>query len=431
LTRHPQAAVLVAMATAISVGAAASVMQGRGMGQSILLAIIAGIVAGGAFVVFRLDAPEPDSQAAPAPAGTPPPPAPANGPPLLLEAVLGSMFDGVLVVDSRQRVLYLNTTARELLDLGDRPVAGRLLSEASRSLPLQELIERTISANERQQTEFVLARQKLTVAVSAGAFSMDPEPAILIVLHDVTELRRLERMRRDFVSNVSHELKTPLTSIQAYADTLLDGGLSDVEHNRVFVQRIVEQTERLRILIMDLLRLARIEDDQITIELGAVDLRELARDCVRDRVALATTKQVSLEVDLGDDPVHVRAETEGLCSIIENLIDNSINYTPAGGSVRVEVATRDGEACLTVADTGVGIPREHQQRVFERFYRVDRARSRAVGGTGLGLAIVKHLTQAFGGRVELESELDRGSTFRVWLPLANHGNSDADARFRP
>jgi two-component system, OmpR family, phosphate regulon sensor histidine kinase PhoR len=345
------------------------------------------------------------------------PPALVNRPPLLLEAVLGSMFDGVLVVDARQHVLYLNAAARELLDLGDRPVIGRLLSEVSRSFPLQEVIDRVIAANQSQQTEFVLARQKLTVAVSACAFSMDPEPAILIVLHDVTELRRLERMRRDFVSNVSHELKTPLTSIQAYADTLLDGGLADIEHNRLFVQRIVEQTERLRILIMDLLRLARIEDDEVTIELAAVDLRELARDCAGDRSAVATTKNISLDLSLGENPVLVRAEPEGLRSILENLIDNAINYTPDGGHVRIAVAVQNSEACLTVTDTGVGIPREQQQRVFERFYRVDRARSRAVGGTGLGLAIVKHLTHAFGGRVELESELDKGSTFRVWLPL--------------
>jgi two-component system phosphate regulon sensor histidine kinase PhoR len=410
----------VGIATAVIVGIAASFTDLALTGQAAMLATAAGIAAGVTSLVLSTAAADGDRKL-PAVSISQASPAPVNRPPMLLEAVLGSMFDGVLVVDARQHVLYLNAAAREVLDVGDRPVIGRLLSEVSRSFPLQEVIDRVISANESHQTEFVLARQKLTVAVSACAFSMDPEPAILIVLHDVTELRRLERMRRDFVSNVSHELKTPLTSIQAYADTLLDGGLSDGEHNRLFVQRIVEQTERLRILILDLLRLARIEDDQITIELGAVDLRLLASDCLGDRNAVAEAKNISLKSELGGSPVFVRAEAEGLRSILENLIDNAINYTPAGGSVQISVTLQNQEACLSVTDTGVGIPREHQHRVFERFYRVDRARSRAVGGTGLGLAIVKHLTQAFGGRVELESELERGSTFRVWLPIAAEG----------
>lgn len=406
----------VSVITAVAVGIAASFTR-AGLDLCALLAVVAGIVAGAASLL--VPAPDAAVTAEIASDSSPPAsPAPLTRPSMLLEAVLGSMIDGVLVVDARQQVLYLNSSARDLLDLGDRPVIGRLLSEVSRSFPLQEFIERALSTSERQQTEFVLARQKLTVAVSAGAFSMDYEPAILIVLHDVTELRRLERMRRDFVSNVSHELKTPLTSIQAYADTLLDGGLADAENNRLFVQRIVEQTERLRILIMDLLRLARIEDDQVSIELGAVDLAAVARECVAERLAVATAKRITLETDSSIGPIVVRAESEGLRTILDNLVDNAINYTPAGGLVRIAVELLEREACLTVADTGVGIPREHQQRVFERFYRVDRARSRAVGGTGLGLAIVKHLTQAFGGRVELESELEKGSTFRVWLPLA-------------
>lgn len=336
----------------------------------------------------------------------------------LLEAILGTMFDGVLVVDAGQRLLYVNPAARELLELGSRPVAGRLLSEASRSSPLQVIVERALTNGTREHSELVLARQKLTVAVSTGPLPLERGGGLLIVLHDVTELRRLERIRREFVSNVSHELKTPLTSIQAYADTLLDGGLTDEEHNRQFVQRIIEQAERLRIIIMDLLRLARIESEDVEIEIGEVDAETAIRDCVDDRRNVAEAKGVALVVTPLPQMVMVRAEAEGLRTILENLVDNAINYTPSGGQVTVECGIDDGLAKITVTDTGVGIPREHQERVFERFYRVDRARSRAIGGTGLGLAIVKHLTHAFGGRVELQSELGKGSRFTVWLKLA-------------
>jgi two-component system phosphate regulon sensor histidine kinase PhoR len=302
-----------------------------------------------------------------------------------------------------------------LLDLGNRSVEGRLFSEALRSLPLETIVDAALHSAQQQHAELVLSRQKLTLAVSASKLALEPSPGVLIVLHDVTDLRRLERMRRDFVSNVSHELKTPLTSIQAYADTLLEGGLEDVDHNRDFVTRIVEQAERLQTLILDILRLARIESVDVGMEIEPIDLLPLIEECVSEREAVSAAKRVELRVDSTLAPIMVRGEAEGLRTIIDNLVDNALNYTPAGGSVTIRTRVEGDEACLSVIDTGVGIPREHQERVFERFYRVDRARSRALGGTGLGLSIVKHLAQTFGGRVELESQPNEGSHFRVWL----------------
>jgi two-component system phosphate regulon sensor histidine kinase PhoR len=343
----------------------------------------------------------------------------------LFEAILGTMFDGVMVADSARRLLYVNPSARALLELGDRRLEGRLVSEASRSAPLQELIDRAIATGTQQHTELVLSRQKLSLAVSAGPLELDRGRGVLIVMHDVTELRRLERMRREFVSNVSHELKTPLTSIQAYADTLLEGGLADLDNNRTFVERIVEQTERLRTLIMDLLHLARIESDDLALDIGPIDVAPIIDACVADRMRVASARSVTLAIDPLPRRIVVRAEAEGLRTILDNLIDNAINYTPPDGRITISCRQEGSEACLSVADTGVGIPRELQHRVFERFYRVDRARSRAVGGTGLGLAIVKHLAQAFGGRIELESELNVGSRFSVWLPLALRQPSEA------
>lgn len=337
----------------------------------------------------------------------------------LFEAVLGTMIDGVVVVDATLKLLYVNRAARSLLDLGERPVTGRLISEVSRSAPLQDLIETALRTGAHQRTELQLIRQKLTLAVSAASLNLDPTPGCLVVLHDVTELRRLERMRREFVSNVSHELKTPLTSIQAYADTLISGGLEDQANNRTFVERILEQAERLQTLILDLLRLARIESDDVAFEIRAVDVGEVISECVEDRTDLAASKGLSLVMEPPPTTVLANAESEGLRTILSNLIDNGLNYTPAGGRVAVAWSIENGQVRIAVTDTGVGIPKEHQHRVFERFYRVDRARSRELGGTGLGLSIVKHLAQAFGGRVELESEQGRGSTFTVWLPVSD------------
>jgi two-component system phosphate regulon sensor histidine kinase PhoR len=327
------------------------------------------------------------------------------------------MIDGVVVANSSLTLLYVNRAARTLLDLGDRPVNGRLISEVSRSAPLQELIDTAFRKKAHQQTELQLTRQKLTLAVSAAPLDLEPAGGMLIVLHNVTELRRLERMRREFVSNVSHELKTPLTSIQAYADTLLSGGLEDESHRQGFVERIQEQAERLQTLILDLLRLARIESDDVAFDIRAVDVGEVVAECIEDRFDVATSKGLALEMKAPAKSVIARAEHEGLRTILSNLIENAINYTPSGGRIEVSWDTRGADVEIVVADTGVGIAKEHQSRVFERFFRVDRARSRAVGGTGLGLSIVKHLVQAFDGRIELESEQGRGSRFIVTLPI--------------
>ena len=235
------------------------------------------------------------------------------------------------------------------------------------------------------------------------------------MLHDVTDLRRLERMRRDFVSNVSHELKTPLTAIQAYADTLSDGAVDDPGHNRVFLGRIIEQSQRLETLIQDLLRLARIESQQ-AVELTPISLADAVADCIRDLEPVAQAKQLPLEVN-SEAGVIVLAEAGDLRQLIENLLDNAIKYTPAGGRVNVLVRREDRWGILEVADTGIGIAREDQQRIFERFYRVDRARARSVGGTGLGLSIVKHVVQQFRGDIAVSSELGKGTRFIVRIPL--------------
>lgn len=335
----------------------------------------------------------------------------------LAQTVLGTMVEGVAVLDGAARFLYANRAARRLLELGGRDVTGRWLQELVRTPKLHEVVDRVRETGAEQHVEVVLTRKERTVEVSAGLVPLEPAPGIVLVLHDVTELRRLEQVRRDFVSNVSHELKTPLTSIQAYADALLDGGLEDPAINRTFLERIVEQSERLERLIFDLLNLARLEVQEEAPELEVLSLTEAVAECLPAHLSVAQGRGVALRTELGEQPVFIRGDREGVRTIVDNLVRNALTYTPAGGSVTVRVARREEDVVLEVEDTGVGIAREHQQRIFERFFRVDRARSREVGGTGLGLSIVKHLVELCGGTVEVESELGRGSLFRVRWPV--------------
>ncbi len=333
----------------------------------------------------------------------------------LFEGVLETMQEAVLVVDSSERVLFINSAARDLFDVSQFSAVGKLAWESIRASKLQEVIEQALSTGKMVRGEVDLPRRKRLLDVSAVVLSLESGPGCLAVAYDVTDLRRLEKMRRDFVSNVSHELKTPLTSIQAYADTLLNGGLEDEDSSRMFVERIVEQSERLSMLIQDLLRLAKIESEPEAFQIEHCDALDVASTAFQDHQTVAETRQIALSMDTPDGPLGVLADADGLRTILNNLLTNAINYTLAGGQVRL-VVRRDGERVLfEVSDTGVGIAKEHQSRVFERFYRVDKARTRSVGGTGLGLAIVRHLVEVMQGEISLESELGRGSTFRVRL----------------
>jgi two-component system phosphate regulon sensor histidine kinase PhoR len=252
----------------------------------------------------------------------------------------------------------------------------------------------------------------------AAPLSAAQSTSVVIVLHDVSELRRLENLRKEFSANVSHELKTPLASIKAYAETLRLGAIEDAEHRLSFVERIEEQAERLHQLIVDMLQLARIEAGQEVFQYTDIPLEEIASAAVELFSGAASAKNIELSVVDGLAALVVRADAEGLRAILNNLIDNAIKYTPAGGRVGVSWSSESGYAVLSVADTGIGIAIRDQARIFERFFRVDKARTRELGGTGLGLSIVKHLSQAFGGDVSVESQEGIGSTFRVKLPLA-------------
>jgi len=295
---------------------------------------------------------------------------------------------------------------------------GRPIWEVIRHARIDEVIRTVLAGGEATSLEIDLPRKHAVVAVLASRLPGNPTSGVVLVFHNVTELRRLENIRREFVSNVSHELKTPLTAIQAYAETLLDGALDEPEHRTKFVERIGEQAGRLHALIQDLLRLAQIESGDNVFDVRAVEVSPVVRECIDEHLAVAESKSQRLVTQAPAADVNVMADEEGLHTILGNLIDNAVKYTQDGGTISVRWRIDDGMARIDVQDNGPGIPHEHQSRIFERFYRVDRARSRDVGGTGLGLSIVKHLVQEFDGSIGISSEPGSGTTFTVRLPLS-------------
>jgi two-component system phosphate regulon sensor histidine kinase PhoR len=336
-----------------------------------------------------------------------------------LGTVLGSMDEGVIAVDRDERILLANEASRVLLECTRRDVVARPLLEVTRSRPIHEAVATALRTEQPLQGEFeTSAATRRTLAMQVTCLPGQPCPGVVIVLHDVSELRRLENLRREFVANVSHELKTPLASIKAYAETLRLGAIHDDEHNVVFVARIEEQADRLYQLILDLLQIARLESGQELFEITNVPLADVVEACTKRYADAATAKRISLEVTLPPEPLKVRADEEGLNTILDNLLDNAIKYTPEDGQVTIRWSAENSHVWLEVTDTGIGIAPQDQPRVFERFFRVHKARSRELGGTGLGLSIVKHLAQSFGGTVGIESRVGKGSTFRVKLPRA-------------
>ena len=341
-----------------------------------------------------------------------------------LRVVLGGMTEGVIAIDPRRRLLFANGSADRLFGLGPHAV-GRLVLELIRSPQIQEAVDATLDNAAVFRGEITLPSREHSaraiprvLAIQGAVLPGEVPSGAVLVFHDVTELRRLERMRQDFVANVSHELKTPLAAIKAYTETLLDSALHDEEVNVRFLHRIEEQAERLNQLILDLLRLARLESGSEVFQHGPLDVAEVLESCVETHRGRAEAKGLTLALDLGPvgPAVRVVADDEAFHQIFDNLIDNAIKYTPEAGRVDVGCNLVGDSVEITVADSGIGIPRDDLPRIFERFYRVDKARSRELGGTGLGLAIAKHVVQAIGGQVTVESRLGEGTRFRVRLP---------------
>ena len=340
-----------------------------------------------------------------------------------LRAILGGMVEGVVALDAEQRILFANDRAAQLLDFAvagytTEGAVGRKLWDVVRQRGLLDLVRRALVRPEPQRQEMnwnPLASRSVTV--HAARLPGDPPRGAVLVIHDTSELRRLERLRQEFAANVSHELKTPLTVIKASVETLLDGGAAeDPIHCRSFLERVAEQTERLHRLILDLLSLARIESGTESFAFQNVAVAEAVEDCLERLLPRAEARRLSLEAGSCPGELWAWVDDDALAEILDNLIDNAVKYTPVGGAIRVRCWGEGEWACLEVRDTGIGIPAHDLPRIFERFYRVDKARSRELGGTGLGLSIVKHLVQSMRGSISAASQVGQGTTFTVRLP---------------
>jgi two-component system phosphate regulon sensor histidine kinase PhoR len=360
-------------------------------------------------------------------------------------AILASMAEGVAVMDAQERMVFCNQAFRRIFALGSAPCEGRPMVELVREPELLTIVRRALSGAAPEPGELERGTvHRQSFRVTASPLQSGDTAGAALVLHDITDLRRLERVRRDFVANVSHEFKTPLTAIQGFAETLLGGALEDKTNNRRFLEIIRTHAARLARLTDDLLELARIEAGRIELDRREVSLAEIIEACADTTRPRIENGKLQLELRIPDDLPDVYADPRRLREILQNLLDNAAQYTPSGGQIWIEArlipasngpASASGAAsagsagangaanasasiAVTVGDTGIGIPHSDQERIFERFYRVDAARSREAGGTGLGLAITRHLVELHGGKIWVESEVGSGSEFHFSVPLS-------------
>jgi two-component system phosphate regulon sensor histidine kinase PhoR len=335
----------------------------------------------------------------------------------LSAAILGSMVEGVAVVSGEERLVFANQAFSQAMGIEGGGWQGRRLVEVVRQTELLTAIRQVLAGCGTVHCEVAMGIVRTrNFAATASAVHSSGAAAVL-VLYDITELRRLERVRRDFVANVSHEFKTPLTAIQGFAETLLGGAVEDIGNRRHFLEIILDHARRLTRLTNDLLKLSQIEADQMELEFGAIAVCGLIEGCVEIARFRAGEKQLTLKIQCPGGIPPALGDRNGLAEVLQNLLDNAIQYTPSGREIVVRASAQNGKIILTVSDTGIGIPQAEQTRIFERFYRVDAARSREGGGTGLGLAIAKHIVEAHGGRIWVESEVGRGSDFHFSIPV--------------
>lgn len=344
-----------------------------------------------------------------------------------LEAVLSSMVEGVAAIDTEERVISLNRAAAQMLSLDPQRAVGRPIQEVVRNASLQSLVAAALD----DQTHSPVIGE-LSLRLSPGSSTDDRSIQVhaapvrdaqgqragaVVVLHDITRLRRLESVRKDFVANVSHEIKTPVSAIKAAVETLLDDEAMPAAPRRNFTGIIARQTDRLDVIIEDLLSLTRLEQDGVEVadDLDACLIAPVIRAACETCHAKAQAKSITLDIDA--DPLSARVVPTLLEQALVNLIDNAIKYSPERTTVRIAAQRMRDDAVITVTDEGRGIEPEHLPRVFERFYRTDRARSRQLGGTGLGLSIVKHIAESLGGKARVTSQLGRGSTFSLTFRL--------------
>ena len=335
-----------------------------------------------------------------------------------MQTIFSAMQDALLVVDSNRHVVLINEPFRKLFALPEISVGTPLL-EIVRHATLDRVIADAFGGGGAVRTELLLDGSQIELHAVATRNEAGEMTGALVLFHDITELKKMDQVRRDFVANVSHELRTPLSILRGYIETLLDNPETSREELSRILGVMERHSKRLDLLAEDLLTLAQLESGNPNLQLGNVDLSSFFEEVIRDWEKKLANKQLNLIVDLPPGLPTIRADRARLQEALYNLLDNAVKYSREHGEIRLIARQRDDEIALSVSDDGVGISKEDLPRIFERFYRADKARTRdSIHGTGLGLAIVKHITQLHGGRVEAESEHGKGTTIRVILPVA-------------
>ncbi|RKY77036.1 PAS domain-containing sensor histidine kinase, partial [candidate division KSB1 bacterium] len=328
-----------------------------------------------------------------------------------LRAILSSMAEGVIVVDKEGKILLLNSSAEKILGLSAEKVTGKFLWEVLRKEELISLVKKTLATGNEEGIEMVFDLPEVHVLHAQAAPILSEgqnNSGVVVVFHDITRLKQLEKLRREFVANVSHELKTPLTSIKGFVETLMEGAISDSENSLKFLKIIQQHTERLDNLVNDLLELSSIETGELPMNFEKIKLKELIDHIAASFADELSRKNQLLKISAIPEDLEAWIDEEKMQRALSNLLDNAHKYTSSGGQIEISATQELDRIKIEVSDTGEGIPGEHLPRIFERFYRVDKARSRQLGGTGLGLAIVKHIVLAHGGEISVESKVGVG-----------------------
>lgn len=333
-------------------------------------------------------------------------------------AILQSMVEGVIAVDKDTRIISLNPTIAQMFGLKEQEGIGRLFLETIRNNEINENIQTVLQTGRSITAEIrvLLPAEKILQIIASPLLTESKIAGSVIILHDITALRRLESVRKDFIANVSHELKTPLTSIKGYIETLLDGAIEDKENSQRFLRIIEEHANRLTRLVDDVLKLSELESKEVPIEFQAVELNPLLEEIIPIFHRQLAKKNIQITMKIPETISAVKADKEKLKEVLINLLDNAIKFNIDNGKIEITAEETDQDITISISDTGIGIPEKDLSRIFERFYRVDKTRSRDLGGTGLGLAIVKHIIEQHNGTVSVTSELGRGSQFRFILP---------------
>ena len=339
------------------------------------------------------------------------------------EAMLRSMVEGVIAVDMEERIIRINKAAGNFFQINAKDCSKKLISEVIRNTSLQEFIQNALKSKKQTKTEITIFQEEERVLDIRGSALQDTKGiqiGTLIVMNDITQFRQLESMRSEFVANVSHELKTPITSIKGFVETLQEGVVKDPKKINQFLDIVAKQTDRMNAIINDLLHLSRIEQQKESsdILLSQNKICEIITSAVQDCQNQAVRKQISIQINC-DENISANINPPLLQQAIINLIDNAVKYSETGGRIEIYTGVKTKKIIISVQDWGCGISKEHHSRLFERFYRVDKARSQRLGGTGLGLAIVKHIAAIHNGKVSVESEPGKGSTFSIHLPKTN------------